>query len=262
MYWPKTQPSLGSAHASLSGLVLIVLGCGPRPDPAGGADGTGGDSDLSTSTTSGAVDDTGPVLPPLPPSCNDTAPDTEVPPTPEGCTAMHLPDANGDPDPTRPAGWWNCTGALERVAATSCSPRPEQPLCVGPDFGWCEADGSCEQGRTCAATGSNCQCLPSDCMHDDDCCDGFVCLCAMGSLGTPIPTSRRNHCVPAECRAVADCAAGEQCQLELADCGVSYSMWCTDPMDECVVDDDCLEDFECSHVGLQHFTCTPSPHCL
>lgn len=87
----------------------------------------------------------------------------------------------------------------------------------------------------------------SSCSTDEDCDDGFACVCNVTrGDGTAGPFGRSSSCVWAECRTDADCAFGMRCGVD-TQCGIALGLFCHTPEDGCEGDADCPE-----HCGYSY----------
>jgi Cys-rich repeat protein len=136
------------------------------------------------------------------------------------------------------------------------------------------ADGggvACTMDTDCQADGGNpfAYCLQNacgadQCLTDDDCAGGAVCLCASEAGGGLV--IRQNRCVPSTCRIDSDCGAGELCSTGYGYCGTPTGFHCRSAADTCRTNADCAGKGTASSCNyaptVGHWQCMAPQVCL
>jgi hypothetical protein len=111
-----------------------------------------------------------------------------------------------------------------RTSQTACvQKRTDSDFCnEAPGPNDCEQDNDCTtlDQRACINHEGSCNCRPTFCTIDNDCGDGYACLCSFESdelvnaepQADPLFFLNNNSCILAECRTSADCE-GAPCVL-------------------------------------------------
>ena len=101
----------------------------------------------------------------------------------------------------------------------------------------CTSDAECVEGRNgrCESdpSGTELFCSYDECLVDEDCTAGSVCVCG-GDQG-------RNDCVPSTCTVDDDCERGSRCVQDNFDCHTG-GFHCMSPDADCIRDDDCPDE--------------------
>lgn len=111
----------------------------------------------------------------------------------------------------------------------------DEEACSAYDLGYCEED---------TGGGGNPAVCHSGCVTDQDCGDGFICLCS-----GPSPTGGKCH--RSDCQTDADCDPGFLCASYGVACGYR-GFACQRAADECTKDDDCGFEY-CSFNGERRY---------
>jgi hypothetical protein len=80
-------------------------------------------------------------------------------------------------------------------------------------------------------------CTTDECLVDDDCASGGVCVCAKDA-GVGL-IKRYNRCAPATCRTDGDCGDGGLCAPKYGYCATTTSYQCRSTADTCCTNADC-----------------------
>ncbi|MBR4985800.1 MAG: amidohydrolase family protein [Proteobacteria bacterium] len=94
---------------------------------------------------------------------------------------------------------------------------------------------ACPTGYQCVTQPSE-MCVPSRCLNDNACPNGFICEASTCVYGSREPDCANGQCSQPGCKSDAECGAGRQCVS-----GVCQ----TAPKDECLKDSDCASGFGC-----------------
>jgi hypothetical protein len=223
------SPRLSPLCASLLVLGVTAAGCGSSTLSPGGGDRAGG---AGTSAT-GAAGDAG------------TAGTSGSSGTGGGAGTSGGSGTGGV------AGAEGKAGAGGRSCATGgqaggevLDHRPQSVACAPSDTGATDAGTvSCTQESDCQPDGGpflHCvqhACSFDQCLGDDDCSGGGVCVCAKDAgFGLTI---HLNRCAPATCRIDADCGAGGLCSPSYGPCQRPTGYQCRDAADTCCTSNDC-----------------------
>lgn len=141
-----------------------------------------------------------------------------------------------------------------RFDAVACSGCVDVILCRvnHDDCGDCPAPGICAEGSLGA-----CFCYVP-CASDDECGDGFACICPSGGGATsPRTGSLYPQCVPAACATTENCTDGNECVLSADACGAPSRLDCTTADDACGA---CEPGEHCAFDG-ERFACEASADC-
>jgi hypothetical protein len=121
-----------------------------------------------------------------------------------------------------------------RSAAQACSPTPASAMVA-----WvydatgtpCTSDAQCTSDAGLQGHCLHGACSIDECLTDDDCAGGGVCLCS-SAMGSSAIVSQ-NRCVLGNCRVDADCGADGYCVPSAGICGID-GFYCHTPADSCV----------------------------
>ena len=121
-----------------------------------------------------------------------------------------------------------------RSTAQACSPTSAAAM---PIFTYdatgtpCTSDGQCTSDAGVPGHCLRGACTVDDCLTDDDCAPGGVCVCSSPSGGSAV--ENKNYCVSGNCRVDGDCGANGYCSPSSGLCGVD-GFFCHTPADTCV----------------------------
>ena len=137
-----------------------------------------------------------------------------------------------------------------RSTAQACGRTPAAAMVFSPyrlTGTPCTGDDPC---TTDAGVPGKClhgACSADECLTDDDCANGGVCVCSSPTGSSAIVN--RNSCVPGNCRVDADCGVGGHCAPSAGTCGIA-GFFCRTPADTCV---DAAKDCGASCLQACHY---------
>lgn len=168
-----------------------------------------------------------------------------------------------------PTGIEACPGPLHEadyysVEDASCATSVDEGSLCGPPEA-CPIDpanpSACAEGEHCAYSDINlggCVC-ERPCARDDDCGDGFACVCEGRAVVGPSEHGLfKSRCVPADCRTDADCPEG-RCAISVGRCTVPRRLACRGEDDACSTHRDCAGGL-CS-ISDGEWACVPWQEC-
>jgi Cys-rich repeat protein len=153
-----------------------------------------------------------------------------------------------------------------RAEAVACPATTGATLGGAVDGGVaCTTDTDCQAvGGTPYAYCFQSVCGPDQCLTDDDCAGGAVCLC--GSEAGDGLVIRRNRCVPSSCRTDSDCGPGGLCSTGYGYCGTPTGFQCRSAADTCRTSADCVGKgtaISCNYdATVGHWQCMAPQVCL
>lgn len=162
-----------------------------------------------------------------------------------GCSGGAL--GTTGPDPYNGGGLHACASQssvsaseippAHRAVAAACAPTPASAN--EPSFRYdgsgtpCTSDAQC---RSDAGVPGHClhgACTIDDCLTDDDCGGGGVCVCSSASLPSDF-VENLNYCVSGNCRVDSDCGAAGYCVPSASICVSPDGFFCHTAADTCV----------------------------
>jgi Cys-rich repeat protein len=165
-----------------------------------------------------------------------------------------------------PANTVDAGPPAHRAQAVAC-PATIDPASIGVVNGGvaCTTDTDCQpDGGLPNAYCLRNVCGADQCLTDDDCAGGAVCLC--GSEAGDGLIIRRNRCVPSSCRTDSDCAAGGLCSTGYGYCGTPTGFECRSAADTCRTNADCVGKGSASSCNyaptVGHWQCMAPQVCL
>ncbi len=275
----------------ITGMALLVLGCGPgKATDTGDTTQAGSSTASDMATTQGATSTSTTTLPSTTTAADSTTGSTSTGSTstgttggdgtgiivgcendfdetyepPPGCEHMYLDDESGFADPSLPSGFVVCGGpfdAIYRVARVACAYEHHFPPCPegGPED--CGFDGACQPGESCVdySGSGSCYCL-AQCNQDSDCQRGQICLCAAGipKQDGRLAWNGINRCVPADCADGCECPDGQGCKVSHSACFSPEALHCTTAGDDCQANSDCKTDY-CRYDEVEELWTCDSP---
>jgi hypothetical protein len=150
---------------------------------------------------------------------------------------------------------------VHRSAAQACGATPASANVGSASYDVtgraCTSDNQCTAASGFPGHCLHGACTIDECLTDDDCADGGVCVCS-----SPLPDSARvnlNTCVRGNCRVDGDCGANGYCSPSAGICGVN-GFYCHTAADTCVdptldCGSSCMQD--CTYFpDKQRFACS------
>jgi hypothetical protein len=137
-----------------------------------------------------------------------------------------------------------------RSTAQACGPTSAAAMTVSP---YTATGRSCASDDQCTADDGlrgHClrgACTVDDCLTDDDCAGGGVCVCSAPIGGSAV--QNRNYCVSGNCRVDGDCGADGYCVPSTGLCSLG-GFFCHTPADTCV---DASKDCGSSCLNSCHY---------
>jgi hypothetical protein len=128
---------------------------------------------------------------------------------------------------------------VHRSTAQACSPTSPDAM---PIFTYnatgtpCTTDDQCTTDAGIRGSCLHGACSPDECLTDDDCAGGGVCVCSSpsGASGGGV-VENMNYCARGgNCRVDNDCGAGGYCVPSAGVCGIVSGFYCHTPADTCV----------------------------
>jgi hypothetical protein len=121
-----------------------------------------------------------------------------------------------------------------RSTAQACSPTSAASMVISPYNATgtpCTSDGQCTSDAGVPGHCRSGACTVDECLIDDDCGAGGVCVCSSPSGGSAV--QNRNYCVHGNCRVDSDCGANGYCSPSVGLCSVE-GFFCHTPADTCI----------------------------
>jgi len=161
------------------------------------------------------------------------------------------------------SGKGGAAGLSHRAAAVACPSSNMATTNTGAAN--CVADSDCNSDAAFPSEFCvNHVCTTDQCLVDDDCAGGGVCLCAK-DVGSGL-VIRINRCTPATCRTDADCGDGGLCSPSHGYCGTTTGFNCRSAADTCCTPAQCTGkgvNAACEFTPtVGHWQCVPPSGCV